>query len=67
MFSKRPSGFQSRGKCAPEMLQEAFMQPFFSFKGLVLIDSVLLNESPHRHVKEVGGVYRNSISQLPHC
>lgn len=28
------------------------MQLFFSFKGLVLIDSVLLNESPHRHVKE---------------
>lgn len=51
LFSKRPSGFESRGKHASETPQDAFMPPLFSFKDL-LIDSVLPHESPHRHVKE---------------
>lgn len=55
LFSKRPSGFQSRGKRASEMPQDAFMPLLFSFKDM-LIDSAPppspLHESPHRHVKE---------------
>lgn len=66
VFSRRPSGFQSRGKHAPEMPQEAFMQLFFSFKGLVLIDM----SSPMSHLtgmwRRGGWGYTNSISQLPH-